>query len=185
MGHGASPPPGQRPQPLRSHPPALQRQDLRPNPLTGTAASCTAWRSPRPRRSTHASPRPERAETHVCVSAVGGRPRRLEQEGGGRSVAALTQGEARIPPPSPAPCARARAPAGACVRVAARVRACARARVRDCGRARAGECARACLRLCACVRRACVHVSSDVCPPWGAQQRAAMRAAHTAPLTEA
>ena len=160
MGHGASPPPGQRPQPLRSHPPALQRQDLRPNPLTGTAASCTAWRSPRPRRSTHASPRPERAETHVCVSAVGGRPRRLEQEGGGRSVAALTQGEARIPPPSPAPCARARAPAGACVRVAAGVRACARARVRACVTAGGRGRASARVHACVCVRasgvRACM-----------------------------
>ena len=44
MGQGASPPPGQRPQPLRSHPPALQwpssgppkAEDLRPDPLTGT-----------------------------------------------------------------------------------------------------------------------------------------------------
>ena len=40
MGQGAPPNRGQWPQPLRSHPPALERppqaEDLRPNPHTGT-----------------------------------------------------------------------------------------------------------------------------------------------------
>ena len=134
LGSGPSPFEATR-QPSKGRPEA---EDLRPNPLSGTAASCTAWPSRRPRPSTRARPRPEaHASLHTC-------PRSAAGAGAGsravtRTAAASTQGAARIPPAPPAPCARA----------------CVRAGVRAGGRA--STCVHACkLCLCACVR-ACVR----------------------------
>ena len=92
-GQGASPHRGQRPQPLRSHPPALERppqtEALRPNPLTGIGSEATRRRTlcAPSADGGAANPRPTRPTTTSVHCSAPRRPPR-----GGPSLASPPSG---------------------------------------------------------------------------------------------